>query len=75
MQRRLVLLFAGFASFWPGTGSEGDEWSPPPATLSNTVDDKWLLSLTPKLESLGSGTKKLGSALLLAHSHHLKCHT
>lgn len=74
VQRRLVWLFAGLASFWPRPGSEGDEWSPPPAILSNTVDDKSLLSLTPKLESLGPGTKKLGMALLLAHSHLLKCH-
>ncbi len=58
MQRRLVWLFAGLASFWPRPGSEGDEWSPPPAILSNSVDDKSLLSLTSKIGIIGSSNQK-----------------
>lgn len=36
-----------------------------PATLSNTADDKSLLSVTPKLESLGTGAKTTKALPLL----------
>lgn len=35
----------------------GDEWPAALSPLSNTADDESLLSLSPKLESLGAGAK------------------
>lgn len=55
-----VLVFFWWLLSGQGGGSYGDEWPSPLGPLSNPANDESLLSLTPKLESLGPGSKTGG---------------